>query len=54
VVLNKTTPILAITAADENEVKNHPLRTFLTKVMHKPVKYETLAQTIQQVINTSK
>jgi signal transduction histidine kinase len=48
--LNRNTPILAITAADESEVKNHPLRQFLTKVMYKPVKYGNLAQTILQVI----
>lgn len=46
---NRTTPILAITAADTSEVNNHPLRSNLNHVMYKPVLYKELMANIKKL-----
>lgn len=48
--LNNNTPILAITAADAQEVAHHPLRHYLDDVMYKPLKYEELHTKIKSLV----
>ncbi len=47
--INKETPILAITAADESEIEQHPQRHFLDRVMFKPVQTQILLDNINKL-----
>lgn len=49
--INKTTPILAISAADESEIKQHPQRHFLDGYMFKPVQRQILLDNINKLIS---
>ncbi|HYG14392.1 MAG TPA: tetratricopeptide repeat protein [Bacteroidia bacterium] len=50
---NKNTPILAITAADTDEIAIHPLKGFLDGVVYKPVNYDDLLQNIRELVKSS-
>lgn len=50
---NKHTPILAITAADADEIAIHPLRGFLNGIVHKPVNYDDLLRSIRELVKVS-
>lgn len=47
--INKQTPILAITAADESEIELHPQRHFLDSIMFKPVQTQILLENINKL-----
>ncbi len=48
--INSQTPILAITAADEGEVEQHPHRQFLDGVMRKPLQPQTLLDEMYRLL----
>lgn len=47
--INSKTPILAITAADDSEIQNHPQKHFLDDVMYKPVQTRVLLYNIKKL-----